>query len=117
MNGLHLWLIPILPLAGFLLNGLLGHRLPKALVSTNALLFTAAPFLLVLHVYTSFSALSLPYVERHSAWIATSASSILSPSWRLSPSSIAAAYRVRQSCRVGSLISISTNSRVCEFAV
>ncbi|HEV3149418.1 MAG TPA: NADH-quinone oxidoreductase subunit L [Acidobacteriaceae bacterium] len=73
MNGLHLWLIPILPLVGFLLNGLLGHRLPKALVSTNALLFTAAPFLLVLHVYTSFSALSLPYIERHSAWIATSA--------------------------------------------
>src|SRR3984957_2433609 len=73
MNGLHLWLIPILPLVGFLLNGLLGNRLPKALVSTNALLFTAAPFLLVLHVYTSFSALSLPYIERHSAWIATSA--------------------------------------------
>ncbi len=47
--------------------------MPKALVSTIALLFTAAPFLLVLHVYTSFSALSLPYIERHSAWIATSA--------------------------------------------
>jgi NADH-quinone oxidoreductase subunit L len=72
-DGLHLWLIPVLPLVGFLLNGLLGHRLPKALVSTIALLFTAAPFLLVLHVYTSFSALSLPYIERHSSWIATSA--------------------------------------------
>ena len=72
-DGLHLWLIPVLPLVGFLLNGLLGHRLPKALVSTIALLFTAAPFLLVLRVYTSFSALSLPYVERHAAWIATPA--------------------------------------------
>src|ERR1700744_4597933 len=72
-DGLHLWLIPVLPLVGFLLNGLLGHRLPKALVSTIALIFTAAPFLLVLRVYTSFSALSLPYIERHSAWIATSA--------------------------------------------
>jgi len=71
-DGLHLWLIPILPLVGFLLNGLFGHRLPKALVSTIALAFTAAPFLLVLHVYTSFSALSLPYIERHSSWIATS---------------------------------------------
>jgi NADH-quinone oxidoreductase subunit L len=71
MNGLHLWLIPVLPLVGFLLNGLLGHRLPKALVSTIALVFTAAPFLLVLHVYRSFSALSLPYIERHASWIAT----------------------------------------------
>jgi NADH-quinone oxidoreductase subunit L len=71
MNGLHLWLIPVLPLVGFLLNGLLGHRLPKALVSTIALVFTAAPLLLVLRVYDSFSALSLPYIERHAAWIAT----------------------------------------------
>ena len=49
-DGLHLWLIPVLPLVGFLLNGLFGRHLPKALVSTIALLFTAAPFLLVLHV-------------------------------------------------------------------
>jgi NADH-quinone oxidoreductase subunit L len=72
-DGLHLWLIPVLPLVGFLLNGLVGHRLPKALVSTIALVFTATPFLLVLQVYKSFSALSLPYIERHSPWIATSA--------------------------------------------
>ncbi len=71
-DGLHLWLIPVLPLVGFLLNGLVGHRLPKALVSTIALVFTAAPLLMVLRVYDSFSALSLPYIERHSAWIATS---------------------------------------------
>src|SRR6476620_3855507 len=71
-DGLHLWLIPVLPLVGFVLNGLLGRRLPKALVSTTALVFSAAPFLLVLHVYTSFSALSLPYIERHTSWIATS---------------------------------------------
>jgi NADH-quinone oxidoreductase subunit L len=71
-DGLHLWLIPVLPLVGFVLNGLFGRRLPKALVSTIALVFTAAPFLLVLHVYTSFSALSLPYIERHTSWIATS---------------------------------------------
>ena len=71
-DSLHLWLIPVLPLVGFLLNGLFGHRLPKALVSTIALVFTAAPFLWVLRVYNSFSALSLPYIERHGSWIATS---------------------------------------------
>ena len=45
---LHLWLIPILPFAGFLLNGLLGRRLPKALVSAIALGFPLASFAVVL---------------------------------------------------------------------
>ena len=71
-DGLHLWLIPVLPLIGFLLNGLFGNRLPKALVSTIAIVFTAAPLVMVLRVYDSFSALSLPYIERHTSWIATS---------------------------------------------
>jgi len=39
MNGsLSLWLIPLLPFAGFLLNGILGRGLPKWLVTTIALL-------------------------------------------------------------------------------
>src|ERR1700733_3139643 len=41
--SLHLWLIPLLPFLGFVLNGLLGRRLPKAAVTAIALLFTAAP--------------------------------------------------------------------------
>ena len=40
MNLQLLWLIPILPFAGFLLNGTIGRRLPRALVATIALLFT-----------------------------------------------------------------------------
>ena len=67
---LHLWLIPLLPLAGFLINGLLGKHLPKALVSGVALLAPLASFALVLnagyltylHVNTSFGA-PLPYTE------------------------------------------------------
>jgi len=31
--NLHLWLIPILPLAGAAINGLLGRRLPKRMVA------------------------------------------------------------------------------------
>ena len=76
MNGnpsLHLWLIPLLPFIGFLLNGLLGRRLPKALVSTIALLFTAAPLAMVSGIAFRFSSLTLPYVERLAfPWIATS---------------------------------------------
>jgi NADH-quinone oxidoreductase subunit L len=49
MNGLlHLWLIPLLPFAGFLINGILGRRLPKALVTAVGLLFPLASFLVVL---------------------------------------------------------------------
>ena len=45
---MNLWLIPIFPLLGFLLNGLLGKRLPKALISVIAVGSVAASFVLVL---------------------------------------------------------------------
>ncbi len=71
--SLHLWLIPLLPFLGFLLNGLLGRHLPKALVSTIALLFTAAPLALVAGIALRFSSLTLPYIERTAMpWIITS---------------------------------------------
>jgi NADH-quinone oxidoreductase subunit L len=45
MNGpLQLWLIPLLPFAGFLINGILGRKLPKWLVTTVALLAPLAAF-------------------------------------------------------------------------
>jgi len=82
--SLHLWLIPLLPFAGFLLNGILGSRLPRRLVSTIGLLAPFLSFLLVLNAYvlTSISAAScpgcgpvaavaLPYVETFPhPWIA-----------------------------------------------
>jgi NADH-quinone oxidoreductase subunit L len=71
--SLHLWLIPVLPFIGFLLNGLLGRRFPKALVTTVALLFTAAPLAMVTSIALSFGSLTTPYIERLPfAWIATS---------------------------------------------
>jgi NADH-quinone oxidoreductase subunit L len=82
--SLHIWLIPLLPLAGFLLNGILGSRLPRRLVSAIALLAPLLSFLLVLNAYvlTSISAASctgcgavaaapLPYIETFPfPWIA-----------------------------------------------
>jgi NADH-quinone oxidoreductase subunit L len=47
MPANYLWLIPILPFAGFLLNGTLGRRLPRPAVTAIALLFTAIPAALV----------------------------------------------------------------------
>jgi NADH-quinone oxidoreductase subunit L len=65
MNGsLHLWLIPLLPFAGFLFNGLLGRRLPKAIVSTVALLAPLASLAIVLNaVVASTVGIALPYIE------------------------------------------------------
>jgi NADH-quinone oxidoreductase subunit L len=39
----YLWLIPLLPFAGFLINGTIGRRLPRTLVSAVALICTAIP--------------------------------------------------------------------------
>jgi NADH-quinone oxidoreductase subunit L len=63
-SSLHLWLIPLLPFAGFLINGILGRRLPKALVSTVALLAPLASFAVVLNAAkATTSGLALSYVE------------------------------------------------------
>jgi NADH-quinone oxidoreductase subunit L len=71
MNPELLWLIPILPFAGFLLNGTLGRRLPRALVATIALLFTLAPALIVAQLWLfmksdgaplSLSVSSIPWI-------------------------------------------------------
>jgi NADH-quinone oxidoreductase subunit L len=61
----HLWLIPLLPFAGFLINGILGARLPKPLVSAIALLFPLASFGVVAVAASSVFAggAALPYVE------------------------------------------------------
>ena len=39
------WLIPILPLAGALINGLFGKRFTKPMIAAVALFFTGASFL------------------------------------------------------------------------
>jgi len=78
MTGpLHLWLIPLLPFAGFLINGLLGKRLPKFIVTTVALLAPLAAFGVVLnagflqfvHVNPGFGDSPLPNVEELGQWL------------------------------------------------
>jgi NADH-quinone oxidoreductase subunit L len=85
MNGhLYLWLIPALPFAGFLLNGIFGARLPKRLVTVIALLAPLGSFAVVVNawatVYLYVSRCSLcgppnygwsilPLLERYGTWI------------------------------------------------
>jgi NADH-quinone oxidoreductase subunit L len=73
--SLHLWIIPLLPLAGAAINGLLGKRFSKALVNTIALGSTGLAFAYGLWVTAQFAGMpssQIPYIEQHSAWITTS---------------------------------------------
>src|SRR5271166_6164523 len=69
---MHLYIIPLLPLAGAAINGLLGKRFPKALVNTIALGSTGLAFAYALWVAAQFLALpsaQVPYVETYMAWM------------------------------------------------
>ena len=78
MNPPLLWLIPILPFAGFLLNGTLGRRLPRAAVATIALLFTLVPALLVLELWSFMKSVNGPLTLSTAShpWIAVSGLSL-----------------------------------------
>ena len=67
--NLHLWLIPVLPLLGAALNGLLGRRFSRPLVATVALVFCGAAFVQALWVAAAFSSLTLPHTEFLAHWI------------------------------------------------
>jgi NADH-quinone oxidoreductase subunit L len=65
----QLWLIPLFPLLGFLLNGLLGRRLSKAAVNAVAIGAVLASFLWTLKVLGALWPLEAPHLERYFTWI------------------------------------------------
>ena len=67
---LHLWLIPLVPFAGFLVNGLVGRKFPRALVTAVALVASLVPALQIAVIVTKFSSLTLPHLENVGTWIA-----------------------------------------------
>src|SRR6202012_3082787 len=74
MNDTLLWLIPTLPFAGFLVNGTLGRRFPRALVSTVALLATLLPALIVAKLWIYMKSAGAPdhFTLSGAPWIAIS---------------------------------------------
>src|SRR5947209_15145699 len=72
-TNLHLWLIPVLPLAGAAINGFFGRRFSKKIVGVVALASTALAFAMALWVAAQFSLLAqIPHIETHFPWIAIS---------------------------------------------
>jgi NADH-quinone oxidoreductase subunit L len=71
MNPELLWLIPTLPLTGFLINGTLGRRLSRGAVAAVALFFTLIPALLVADLWhfmlstgqQTFGVVSQPWIQ------------------------------------------------------
>ena len=68
----YLWLIPLLPFAGFLINGTVGRKLPRTLVTAIALIFTAIPAAIVAWLWIYMKADGAPEVLRvvSQPWIA-----------------------------------------------
>src|ERR1051326_4144097 len=65
---MQLWLIPTLPLAGFLINGLFGRRFPKALVNVFAIGSVVLSFAWVLKTLLALD-LNTPHSEHYFTWI------------------------------------------------
>ncbi len=69
---MHLWIIPLLPLTGAAINGLLGKSFSKALVNTIALGSTGAAFAYALWVAAQFAGLppdQIPHIEHYGTWL------------------------------------------------
>ena len=66
---MQLWLIPLLPLAGFLINGIFGRRFSKSLVNLFAIGSVALAFAWVVKTLLGLGDLNAPYTEHYFTWI------------------------------------------------
>jgi NADH-quinone oxidoreductase subunit L len=66
---MQLWLIPILPLAGFLINGIFGRRFSKSLINTIAVGSVLLAFAWALKTLIGLGDLNTAYTEHYFTWI------------------------------------------------
>ena len=64
-----LWLIPALPLAGFLINGVFGRRMPKAAINAVGIGSVLLSFAWVLRTLLALGALETAHTEHYFDWI------------------------------------------------
>ncbi len=70
---MYLWLIPIFPLIGFLLNGLFGRRMSKPMINLFAIGSVALSFAWVVKTLLGLGSLDTKYVEHYFTWIQSGA--------------------------------------------
>lgn len=68
---MNLWLIPIFPLIGFLINGIFGRKLPKSVVNIVAIGSVMLSFAWVLKSISGAYPIDQPVVEKYFTWIAS----------------------------------------------
>jgi NADH-quinone oxidoreductase subunit L len=66
---MSLWLIPIFPLSGFLINGLFGRRMPKAMINLFAIGSVALSFAWAVKTLLALGPLETKYIEHYFTWI------------------------------------------------
>jgi len=66
---MQLWLIPVLPLAGFLLNGIFGRRFSKSVINAIAIGSVLLSFAWVLKTLAGLGDLSAAHTEQYYTWI------------------------------------------------
>src|SRR5262245_55790391 len=69
---LNLWLIPLWRLAGALINGIFGTRLPKPATTSIGCLFPGIALRQPICILSNSGWLQLPYPEVHAPWITVS---------------------------------------------
>ena len=70
---MQLWLIPALPLAGFLINGIFGRRFSKGMVNLVAIGSVVLSFAWVLKTILGLGGLHAAYTEHYFTWIQSGA--------------------------------------------
>jgi len=66
---MQLWLIPIFPLLGFLINGLFGRRMSKAVINVFAIGSVALSFAWAVKTLVQLGPLETKYIEHYFTWI------------------------------------------------
>src|ERR1041385_955529 len=66
---MQLWLIPVLPLAGFLINGIFGRRFPKSAINAVAIGSVVLSFVWVLKTIAGMGDLNSSVTEHYFTWI------------------------------------------------
>jgi NADH-quinone oxidoreductase subunit L len=71
--NLNLWLIPLLPFAGFLINGILGRKLSKTVINAVAVGSVVLSFLWVLKSVLALNGPEEAHIEHYFTWIQSGA--------------------------------------------